>query len=309
MASFQVEIVPSSPFFQSNLKNLDLADLWVHHPQWQTASTSASVATDAQCSNNANDAYDYSPEKPRDKWARAREIVFPANNTSPKASDNPNAGGVSSLVQKWRGFESGAKPPAPPPLPPGPLPIEDDSIIGDWESDRTVLSNRSSIRGRDSDVTESERLRVADIIRKLTPNEAGSVSPPRSSRTSLDQCMPLVATSRVRTSLDQCLPSTATSRVRTSFDQCIPSVATSRVRTSFDHQSDLRCIAPPPRIRGRQAYLDLLAQRERDKRKELEGLLGRQAVSKFSHRGRIQVPTSLGFPFINPALTNHISSK
>ncbi|XP_042028445.1 uncharacterized protein LOC121775429 [Salvia splendens] len=72
--------------------------------------------------------------------------------------------------------------------------MDDDSVIGDWESDRTVPSGRSSIRGRMSDVTENDRLRVSDIIRRLTPNEACCASPPRT-RTSLDHADPRPKTS------------------------------------------------------------------------------------------------------------------
>lgn len=288
MASFQVEIPPPSPFgcaavhnrrdhpFQNNLNNLDITDLWVHQPQWQAASSPApDTNNNAQCeprNSYASDADGSEPNKPKDKWARAREIVFPANTTPPKHSnsvDVSNAGGVSSLVQKWKGFEAGAKRPPPPPPPPGASAIiyDDDSVIGDWESDRTVLSGRSSMRGRDSDATESERLRVVDIIRKLTPNEVGSVSPPRS-RSSLDQA---------------------------DLRSVLPPVPVPRVRTSLDHPEIPRCIPTvgcAPRIRGRQAYIDLLVQAERDRRNELQGLVTRKPVSTFSHRGRIQVLSS-----------------
>ncbi|KAL0873733.1 hypothetical protein Bca101_023438 [Brassica carinata] len=43
-----------------------------------------------------------------------------------------------------------------------------------------------------------------------------------------------------------------------------------------------------PRIRGRQAFADLLIQMMRDREKELACLLDRHCVSKFTHRGRIQ---------------------
>ncbi|KAL8513331.1 hypothetical protein ACS0TY_019510 [Phlomoides rotata] len=239
MASSQVEIATSSPFgcardscFQNNLNSHQI-ELWVHQPQWQApTSSSASTAPDA----NSN-FVDYSPPQPKDTWARAREIV----RKQPPSLDISNSGGVSSLVQKWRGFEAEAK--VATNKSNSPPPANEDDSIGDWESDRTLASGRSSCRGRDSDFTESERLRVADIIRRLT-EDGGPYSPPR-------------------------------------------------VRTSWDHQSDqqrspLSPVIGSPRIRGRQAYIDLLTQMERDRRKELERLVGRKAVSQFSHRGRIQ---------------------
>ncbi|KAG2309071.1 hypothetical protein Bca52824_028819 [Brassica carinata] len=43
-----------------------------------------------------------------------------------------------------------------------------------------------------------------------------------------------------------------------------------------------------PRLRGRQAFTDLLTRLERDRHRELESLLERNAVSKFPQRGRLQ---------------------
>ncbi|KAG2315079.1 hypothetical protein Bca52824_018201 [Brassica carinata] len=43
-----------------------------------------------------------------------------------------------------------------------------------------------------------------------------------------------------------------------------------------------------PRIRGRQAFTDLLMHMERDRHRELDSLLERNAVSKFTQRGRLQ---------------------
>ena len=44
-----------------------------------------------------------------------------------------------------------------------------------------------------------------------------------------------------------------------------------------------------PRIRGRQAFTDLLMHMERDRHRELDSLLERNAVSRFTQRGRLQV--------------------
>lgn len=43
------------------------------------------------------------------------------------------------------------------------------------------------------------------------------------------------------------------------------------------------------RLRGRQAVIDLLVRIERERQRELEGLLEHRAVSDFAHRNRIQV--------------------
>ena len=55
--------------------------------------------------------------------------------------------------------------------------------------------------------------------------------------------------------------------------------------------TETRCfpqVSCSPRIRGRQAFADLLVQMMRDREKELVCLLDRHCVSKFTHRGRIQ---------------------
>ncbi|XP_056163479.1 flocculation protein FLO11-like isoform X2 [Syzygium oleosum] len=50
-----------------------------------------------------------------------------------------------------------------------------------------------------------------------------------------------------------------------------------------------------PRIRGRQAFADLLMLMERDRLRELDSLSERRAVSQFSHKGRIQSMLKLRF--------------
>ncbi|KAK4399578.1 hypothetical protein Sango_1433300 [Sesamum angolense] len=310
MASSQVHIAPSSPFsnhrdpcFQNNLNNLvsscipndnsrhlDFDDLWVHQPQWQTTTTTATTTTTTtpvapppsppppttilttEMTTTLFIMAAPTPPRPRrkGKWTRARHMFLSVDHphrstinkvrgsTSPTQSESfvevPNSGGVSSLVQKWRGFEAEAKCCSSRSSSANLYGLQDndqDDPFGGWESDRTAFSGPPSSRSRDSDAAESERLRVADIIKKLTEerfNDVGSDSPPR-------------------------------------------------VRTSFE-QSEQRCFTPllsSPRIRGRQAYNDLLMQMERDRRKELEGLVGRKAVSKFSHRGRIQAMLRIRF--------------
>ncbi|KAL3827715.1 hypothetical protein ACJIZ3_016517 [Penstemon smallii] len=303
MASSQVEFATSSPFgctvvhnrrascFQMNFNDLvtscipndtshhhmDYTDLWVHHPQRQ-----AIAATDTNHNNKCNTIIhngddnddnkyigDSIARHHQDKWARAREIVFSVDHArtmssshkggsgSPTQSESSvevsNLGSVSSLVQKWRGFEAVAKrcsksnsgTTLPIPDNVGAHVTNEDDTFGDWESDKTALSGSPSSRGRDSDATEKERLRVSDIIKKLTEERLND---------------------------------------NTNCDYSTP-----RVKTSTE--SETRCFSPSvssPRIRGRQAFNDLLMQMERERHNELEGLVARRAVSKFSQRGRIQ---------------------
>lgn len=295
MASSQVEIAASSPFgcaavhnrrdpFQKNLnkfvascndtsRRIDLDDLWVHQPQWQTTTAAATNKCSSgnnpnrnnknnNSNNNKEHAIDYrdvkiEAETRTNRWARAREMIFPLDHCDSTKGSGGRSVGVSSLVQKWSSFETDAKVSSR--SNGGATTMDNEAAeaamdpFGDWEPARTAFSAPASSRGRDSDATESERLRVADIIKKLTDDRLNDVggceSPPRA---------------RTPSPLDQL-------------------------------QTEQRCSAPvlsSPRIRGRQAYNDVLMQMERDRQKELQGLVGRKAVSKFSHRGRIQVTPS-----------------
>ncbi|XP_051125215.1 uncharacterized protein LOC127247430 [Andrographis paniculata] len=219
---------------------------------------------------------------------------------SGKGDSVPNMRGVSSLVQKWRDFEAEVKcggrnnsasasasasascSPSPSPSPsftasqvqvqdtPAAAVVttvdtnsdqQEDPFEEDWETyDRTAVTGPPSSRGRESDATERERerLRVVDIIRKLTED-------PRSSSSSASSTAAAAAA-----------------------DTAVADSAASP-------QPPLLPLLGSPRIRGRQAYHDLLIQMEGDRRKELDGLVGRKAVSKFSHRGRIQAVLRIKF--------------
>lgn len=58
---------------------------------------------------------------------------------------------------------------------------------------------------------------------------------------------------------------------------------------SSSEKSNFPMVSFSPRLRGRQAFSDLLMQLERDRHRELESLLERNAVSRFTQRGRLQV--------------------
>ncbi|KAK6283302.1 hypothetical protein POUND7_017127 [Theobroma cacao] len=130
-------------------------------------------------------------------------------------------------------------------------PNNEDSLM-DWESqsDRTAPGEAPS----SSCSGERERVRVADIIKRLTNGSEDANDHEQSNNVSDSQ-----------------------SRER-------------RHATTSD-QAEQRCFAQvvnSPRLRGRQAFNDLLIQIERDKNRELDSLVERQAVSKFSQRGRLQ---------------------
>ncbi|KAH7569739.1 hypothetical protein JRO89_XS06G0258400 [Xanthoceras sorbifolium] len=135
-----------------------------------------------------------------------------------------------------------------------------ENSFPDWEtqSDRTAVSEPPT--ERNSDAVESERVRIADIIKRLrsgnddNDNETGSnvwESPSRERR-------------------------------HAPFSEPV-------------EQRGLTQLISSPKIRGRQAFADLLMQMERDRHKELDSLVERQSVSKFSQRGRIQSLLRLRF--------------
>lgn len=95
------------------------------------------------------------------------------------------------------------------------------------------------------DSGEKERVRVMDIIRKLSTDSETTANHDSSNENAKE--------------------------IQTTEARCFPQVACS------------------PRIRGRQAFADLLVQMTRDREKELASLSERHCVSKFTHRGRIQV--------------------
>lgn len=180
----------------------------------------------------------------------------------------PNLGAVSSLVQKWRNFEgkssskcnsvlvsadnveslvSSGSCDESADIRPGTPSISEGSNA-DCESVRTVSI---ASPGRDSNASEKDRIRVADIIRKLSSNSEEN-------------------NDREHSVCHESLP-----RVRTSVDQ--------------PEQRPFSPVSCSPRIRGRQAFCDFQMQMERERHKELEVLARFKAVSKFSHRGRIQV--------------------
>lgn len=230
--------------------------------------------------------------KTYERWARAREIV--CNNTSGVSS--PLLGvGVSSLLQKWKGYEAEAKnlrPNTSTNTSPGcsinsnsgstfienasyvELPfkstpssesseptsaderegarIVNEDAFPDWESDKISLSGPPSCKSRDSDAHE-EKEKVRVV----------------------DLIRKLTSVTKSQLG---CSEDIREGEQALSSNESLPRVGT-----------EVLCC---PRIRGRQAFNNLLMQIERDRQRELEGLVERKPVSKFPHRGRIQVNTS-----------------
>lgn len=129
----------------------------------------------------------------------------------------------------------------------------EDSFV-EWDS--TAQNATSEVHFRTLDTTERERVRVADIIRRLTSDGSDHEQ----------------------------------------HGNCVGDCAFRERRTSSGsdqtEQKALPQVISSPRIRGRQAFNDLLLQMEQERHRELDLVAERQAVSRFTQRGRIQVKPS-----------------
>ncbi|CAI0393686.1 unnamed protein product [Linum tenue] len=136
--------------------------------------------------------------------------------------------------------------------------VSNNDLLTDWDS--TAQSTTSTINRRHSDVgLDKEKVRIADIIRRLTCDVHDHHDPGNGNNCDTPR------------------------RTSTSSEP------------SFEHRGGWPLIVNSPRIRGRQAFHDLLLHIEHDRHKELGSLAERQAVSKFCYRGRIQSLLKLRF--------------
>ncbi|XP_022009494.2 putative uncharacterized protein DDB_G0282133 [Helianthus annuus] len=196
--------------------------------------------------------------------------------------ESPTLSGVSSILQRWKDLDevknsngNGKKSPS-----------NDDgsrstckdnknntshssptsSTIED--SDANIESNKASLsrwlscplpsrHNKDSnpDGAEKEKIRVVDIIKKISREEE-----------------------------------LAASHATGHENQSLPPIQTTlhHKQNEGEHKGIKHVKIPRHLIRGRQAFETFLIQMERDKHRELKWLVDRRAVSKFPHRGRIQ---------------------
>ncbi|OIV91662.1 hypothetical protein TanjilG_26515 [Lupinus angustifolius] len=137
----------------------------------------------------------------------------------------------------------------------------------EWESYKISQSNQSSPQPSfySLESAESDRVSVADIIKRLTSTKQGQ-SPSYS-----------IGEENGNEGWSTCV----------TFSPCI-----GRERSSSPELPENKAFLPQitclPRIRGRQAFHDLLQHLVRDRYGELNNLAARGAVSKFTQRGRIQ---------------------
>ncbi|XP_068322015.1 uncharacterized protein [Pyrus communis] len=141
--------------------------------------------------------------------------------------------------------------------------VAEDSVE-DTHSDESAASDARS--NLDAKEREREKVRVVDIIKRLTMTAHCPLSSPSDDNDHDQQSCANASPSRER------------DRERSfGVDQ-----------TEQLHKGFSQVLSSPRMIRGRQAFADLLMQLEGDRHRELDTLVDRRAVSRFSHKGRIQ---------------------
>lgn len=138
----------------------------------------------------------------------------------------------------------------------------------DWESDKTGQSDQSCCSSKDA-AAERERVRVADIIKRLTVT---------------NQMQSPVCVSDDSDHYELSSNSVVTGSAYRERDR-----TASAPKHAEQKAFGFGQVISSPRVRGRQAFTDLIMQFESDRHGELNNLEQRGAVSKFTQRGRIQV--------------------
>lgn len=200
-----------------------------------------------------------SPEKPRTRK------VNNFSDSDKQLKRNDNVGGASSLVQIWEARLNRSNG--------GNSPIHGQSIeISSEASVQEIHILAPSIDGESESENESKS---PDLTVEIESDTLNSVSDSGESKCGR------VADIIQRLSNEQKLTASNNGGAAD-----IPIV-----KTPTQEKSSFPVVTCSPRIRGRQAYSDLLVHLERERHRELELLLGRNAVSRFPQRGRLQVFT------------------
>ncbi|CAH8264762.1 unnamed protein product [Arabidopsis lyrata] len=197
-----------------------------------------------------------SPEKPRTRK------VNNFSDSDKQLKRNDNVGGASSLVQIWEARLNRSNG--------GNSPIHGQSIeISSEASVQEIHILAPSIDGESESENESKSPDLTVEIESETLNSVSDSGESKCGR---------VADIIHRLSNEQKLTASNNGGAAD-----IPIV-----KTPTQEKSSFPVVTCSPRFRGRQAYSDLLVHLERERHRELELLLGRNAVSRFPQRGRLQ---------------------
>ncbi|KAL8246490.1 hypothetical protein R6Q59_007706 [Mikania micrantha] len=241
--------------------------------------------------SNSNNSSNLHKKSRNDHWALARKVVFSCDQQNENVDssriqqqdshlksryvvESPTSVGVSSLLQRWKDLaEVKNSNKAEKSHSNNQNTCKDNTNDNDShspsssttnieKSNNTSLSRRLScplpsrdIKGSNPGGAEKEKIRVVDIVKKLSREEE-----------------------------------LAASHAAGHGSQPLPPVQTTlhHKQTDGEHNGTKNIKGSRHLIRGRQAYNNFVTQMERDKHHELKCLVDRKAVSKFSHRGRIK---------------------
>ncbi|KAF8111849.1 hypothetical protein N665_0072s0060 [Sinapis alba] len=186
---------------------------------------------------------------------KSRVLATPVETVKEK-HDESNKNGASSLVQIWEARLNRSSG--------GNSPSHNQSPVNSNRSDSGVSVQDS--RFSDSPPMGDSEAEISDV--EIESRSHGSVS---------DSCRVADLIRRLSNEA-KLISGGGLSTIRTPRP-CISSWSSSE-KSSFPMVT--------PRIRGRQAFTDLLMHMERDRHRELDSLLERNAVSRFTQRGRLQ---------------------
>ncbi|TQD73523.1 hypothetical protein C1H46_040947 [Malus baccata] len=188
------------------------------------------------------------------------ENIFNASNESSASNESIGSNAPVFEKQSLRGSEAGDSVCVDESYDTGP--VAEDSFEDTHSEESTTSDALSNLDARERE-REREKVRVADIIKRLKM----TAQCPLSSSDDNDQ---------------QSCTNASPSRER-DHERLFGSDQTEQLHKGFS-----QVISSPRMIRGRQAFADLLMHLERDRHRELDALVDRRAVSRFSHKGRIQ---------------------
>lgn len=181
---------------------------------------------------------------------------------------------------------------------------ESENDYGTWSHDQMEIHNERrqdhdvSTREQSPDFGEVERERVRHIVRGWMDSGISDPSPNVAQRSDSPRAEWLGETERERVRLvREWVQMTSQQRGarggRREQQVATPGAQVEGPRegsiTDHDEVQPEHIRRDMLRLRGRQAVLDLLVRIERERQRELQGLMEHRAVSDFAHRSRIQV--------------------
>ncbi|KAG8060833.1 hypothetical protein GUJ93_ZPchr0002g23170 [Zizania palustris] len=182
-----------------------------------------------------------------------------------------------------------SSPTAPPPRPQVPSPTAPPSLLQMWRELEHRRSDPDQPFDREPfpDTADRDRERVRQIARRLTASTD-------------------VPTAAAAAASGEWLGETERQRVRLvrEWVQMASQPRDSRVASRREETAtgDRERRGEPPRLRGRQARLDVITRMARERQRELQGISGYHIVSEFPHRSRNRIQGLLRGRFLRNAV-------